>query len=175
MTQSDFHLSGGGYGQDPQRRRFQAPGRKDEHEGRIGWVNGQTIGFRGFATEADARDAALSARRAFDRTLRAQYPGWEGADVALDRLHLVHDGASEWFFDGRSAVARLLRPQRRAYDASFGIELVLPSFANEGLAVAAAYAVSSAVEPFRDVPGAPEPRTESRAVRAAPPETSTYY
>jgi hypothetical protein len=146
---------------------------EDEHEGRIGWINGRTIGFRGFATEADAREAALSARQALDRTLRAHHPGWEATEVVLDRLHLVHDGASEWFFDGRSAVARLLRPQRRAYDASFGIELVLPFYSSEGLAVAAAYAVSLAVEPYRDVP--PPVDASDRAARPSVLDTSTYY
>ena len=34
--------------------------------------------------------------------------------------------ALEWFYDGTAPIARLLRPQRRAYDGSFGIELVLP-------------------------------------------------
>ena len=39
----------------------------------IGWISGRTIGFRGFATQDDARDAATAAWRAFDRVLRQQF------------------------------------------------------------------------------------------------------
>lgn len=144
---------------------------EDEHDQRIGWINGRTIGFRGFATEHDAREAAVSAREALDRMLRSQYPGWPRRETVVKRLRTVHDGAYEWFYDGQSAIARLLRPQRRAYDPSFGIELVLPSFASEGLAVAAAYAATRAIEPHRDEP--PPPRRSrallSRVDRSPPP------
>jgi hypothetical protein len=142
---------------------------EDEHERSIGWVSGRTIGFRGFATEHDAREAAVSARAALDRMLRSQYPGWPQRDTVVKRLRTVHDGAYEWFYDGHAAIARLLRPQRRAYDPSFGIELVLPSFASEGLAVAAAYAATRAVEPHRDELPPPSPRMSLR--RADRPST----
>ena len=70
----------------------------------------------------------------------------------------MHDGAYEWFYDGTAPVARLLRPQRRAYDYSFGIELVLPSFASEGVAIAAAHSLARAIEPYRDAsPAATSP------------------
>jgi len=149
---------------------------ENDHDGRIGWINGATIGFRGFATESDAREAAIAGRRALDRALRGHFPGWPGADVALERVHIVNDGAYDWFYDGKIAVARLLRPHRRAYDASFGIELVLPSFSNEGVAIAAAYAVSIAVEPYRDVmPALDDHVREERAVPAGELDTSTFY
>jgi hypothetical protein len=90
-------------------------------------------------------------------------------------IHTVHDGAYEWFFDGTIAIARLLRPQRRAYDMSFGIELVLPSFATDGLAVAAAHALCSAVAPYRDELDIAVMNTTRRSSPVAAPDTSTFY
>jgi hypothetical protein len=145
----------------------------------VGWINGRTIGFRGFVTEHHAREAAVAARRALDRTIQSQHPGWQPRVVDVERIHAVHDGAYEWLFDGASAVARLLRPHRRAYDASFGIELILPSFASEALVVTAAHGLCLAVEPYRDALGTPNGAighgrpTVLRDGGAA--ETSTFY
>jgi hypothetical protein len=120
---------------------------ENDDDVQIGWINGRAIGFRGFATEAEARDGAVAAWRALDLVLRRQYPGWPNYEPALDRLQLVHDGAYEWFADGTAPLARLIRPQRRAYDLTFGIELVLPSYASEGVAITAAHAVGAALAP----------------------------
>ena len=121
----------------------------------IGWINGRTIGFRGFDTEDDAREAAVAAWRTLDSALRRQYAGWPRYEPKLDQLRRIHDGAYEWFYDGTAPIARLLRPQRRAYDRSFGIELVLPSYASEGVAIAAAHSVAKAIVPYRDAALAP--------------------
>jgi hypothetical protein len=119
---------------------------ENENDVQIGWISGRSIGFRGFATEADAKEGAIAAWRALDLVLRRQYPGWPSYAPSLDELQLVHDGAYEWFADGTSPIARLIRPQRRAYDLTFGIELVLPSYASEGVAITAAHAVGAALE-----------------------------
>ena len=116
---------------------------------RFGWIDGRTIGLRGFANEAIARDAAVAAWRALDAALRQQYPGWPRYAPAFEQLRTVHDGAYEWFYDGTTAIARLLRPQRRAYDTSYGIEFVLPSYASEGVAIMVAHNVASAVTSYR--------------------------
>lgn len=120
---------------------------ENDDDVQIGWINGRAIGFRGFATEADAKEGAVVAWRALDLVLRRQYPGWPSYSPALDEIELVHDGAYEWFADGTSPIARLVRPQRRAYDLTFGIELVLPSYASEGVAITAAHAVGAALAP----------------------------
>jgi hypothetical protein len=120
---------------------------ENEDDVQIGWINGRAIGFRGFATEAEAKQGAVSAWRALDLVLRRQYPGWPSYTPSLDQLQLVHDGAYEWFADGTAPIARLIRPQRRAYDLTFGIELVLPSYASEGVAITAAHAVGAAMAP----------------------------
>jgi hypothetical protein len=116
----------------------------------VGWIHGRAIGFRGFATESIARKAATAAWRALDASLRQQYPGWPHYEPAFDQLRTVHDGVSEWFHDGTTEIARLLRPHRRAYDHSYGIELMLPSFASEGVAITAAQSIAKAVIPHRD-------------------------
>ena len=121
---------------------------EDSSGTKIGWISGRSIGFRGFATEADAREAAVAAWRALDRVLRQHFAGWPPHEPALDRLRTVHDGAYEWFSDGTAPIARLLRPQRRAYDGSFGVELVLPSSASQAVAIAAARSIASATARF---------------------------
>jgi hypothetical protein len=120
---------------------------ENEDDVQIGWIHGRAIGFRGFATEAEAKDGAVAAWRALDLVLRRQYPGWPSYTPSLDEVQLVHDGAYEWFADGTAPIARLIRPQRRAYDLTYGIELVLPSYASEGVAITAAHAVGAALLP----------------------------
>jgi hypothetical protein len=129
----------------------------------VGWINGSAIGFRGFVTEDDARDAAVAARKALDAALARQYAGWPSWEPAPGRIGTVRDGVDEWFADGPVHVARLLRPQRRAYDSSYGIELILPSYANEGIAIAAACSVAAAVAPYRDTLAVPGDRETRRA------------
>ncbi|MEO7082696.1 MAG: hypothetical protein ABI442_03060 [Gemmatimonadaceae bacterium] len=131
----------------------------------IGWINGHTIGFRGFVTESDAREAAVAGRRALDSALHREYTGWPRYEPAFDQLRTVHDGAYEWFYDGTAPIVRLLRPQRRAYDCSFGIELILPSYASEGVAITAAQSVVSAIEPYRDTLTTVADRPPRRAVQ----------
>ena len=132
---------------------------QDSSGTKIGWISGRSIGFRGFATETDARDGAVAAWRALDRVLRQCCAECPRRQPALDRLRTVHDGAYEWFYDGTAPIARLLRPQRRAYDGSFGIELVLPSSAGHGVAIAAARRIASATAPYREE-FASSPRTD---------------
>ena len=115
----------------------------------VGTIRGRTIGFSGFETEHDAREAAISAWRAMTDALRREYPSWPRHELALDRLTTTHDGAYEWYYDGTMAIARLLRPRRGDRDPSFGIELVLPSYASEGVAITASHGMVRAVAPHR--------------------------
>ena len=117
----------------------------------IGWIRGSTIGFRGFVTESDAREAAVAAWKTLGSSLRSEYPGWPRHEPLMHQLRTVHDGAHEWFSDGTLPIARLLRPHGRAYDSSYGIELVLPSFAREGMAISASQNLAVSIAPFRDV------------------------
>lgn len=116
----------------------------------VSWINDRAIAFRGFPSERSARDAAIAGWRALGITLRQEFAGWIEYAPATDRLHTVHDGAYEWFYDGRVAIARVLRPQRRAYDATLGIQFVLPTYATDGTVISAAQNIAAAVAPFRE-------------------------
>jgi hypothetical protein len=123
---------------------------------RIGTIRGRAIGFRGFATEEDARDAAVAAWHAMNGALKREYTSWPHHALAVERLRITHDGAYEWFYDGTRAIARLHRPARAERDGGFGIELLLPSYASEAVAISAAHAMARAVAPYRDEPAPSE-------------------
>jgi hypothetical protein len=124
----------------------------------VGWLNQRAVGFRGMTTEAAARDAASVAWRAMDQVLTNQYAGWPRREPRLDQMRITHDGAFEWFHEGTMPIARLLRPHRRAFNATFGIELVLPTYATEGVGVTVAQAVAQAIVPFLLGPTTDDPR-----------------
>ena len=104
----------------------------------VGWIRGRTVAFRGFGDIASALDAASPASAALEKVLRRQYPGWPHYEVARDTLRVVHDGAYEWVSDGTAPIARLIRPGDGPPD-DFGLEFALPSYASEGVAIAAAH------------------------------------
>jgi hypothetical protein len=120
----------------------------------VGWVRGRGIGFRGFADERQAVDAAVAAWTALDAVLRRQFAGWPRHAPALDRLRVVHDGVYEWISDGHSSLARLHRVADAAGPGGpLAIELELPSFASEGIAIAAAQLVGEAIRKHVDRAG----------------------
>ena len=104
----------------------------------VGWIRGRTVAFRGFADVDATLDAASPASVALEKVLRRQYPGWPHYEVAREKLRLVHDGAYEWVSDGSAPIARLIRPADGARE-DFGLEFALPSYASEGVAIAAAH------------------------------------
>jgi hypothetical protein len=129
----------------------------------VGHISGQTIRIIGLTSEDEACDAAAPVRRAFDAALAQQYPGWR-RDGSSDARRLVHDGAYEWISDGNSPIARLIRPRAdRSTDESFAIEFVLPSYANEGVAIAAADTMVRALDEFRSARAAAAWRHDGRA------------
>lgn len=119
----------------------------------VSWINGRAITLRGFTSERAARDAAVAGWRALGETLRREYAGWPDHVLATERLRTVHDGAYEWFYDGTTAIARLLRPQRLAVDGTLGIQFLLPTYATDGTVITAAHNVASAAAPFRSPAG----------------------
>jgi hypothetical protein len=120
---------------------------EDADGNHIGWIRRRAVGFRGFQSERDATAAAVDAWRALESVLRREYTGWPRFEPVLEALRLVHDGAHEWISDGRTPLARLLRPTADApSDAPFAIEFVLPSYASEGVAIAAAQVVARALQ-----------------------------
>lgn len=122
--------------------------RLEDADGRLlGWIRRRAVGLRGFASERDAMTAAVDGWRALETALRREYAGWPRFEPALTRLRLVHDGAHKWISDGRTPLARIVRPPAdRGSDASYAIEFVLPSYASEGVAIAAAQVVARALQ-----------------------------
>jgi hypothetical protein len=122
---------------------------EDESGTHVGTIRNRAISFRDFATEMAARDAAVAAWRAMNDALRRVYPSWPHHELALERLGTTHDGAYEWFYDGKRAIARLTRPRLGGRERTYGIELVLPSYSSEGVAIAASQGMARAVAPYR--------------------------
>jgi hypothetical protein len=116
----------------------------------IGTIRGRTISFSGFPTETVARDAAVAAWCALNDALRREYPSWPHHELALERLGTTHDGAYEWFYDGTRAIARLIRPRPGAREHTFGVELVLPSYSSEGVAIMASHGMARAIASYRN-------------------------
>lgn len=120
--------------------------RLEDADGRdIGWIVRRAIGFRGFATQQDAVDAAFASWQALEGALNREYAGRPKREVSPDALRVVHDGASEWVSDGLLPLARLQRPNGDTPDSSFAIELQLPSYATEGVTIAAAQVLARAI------------------------------
>jgi len=127
----------------------------------IGWIVRRAIGFRGFATETHAMDAALDSWRALEASLNREYAGRPKREVLVDALHIVHEGSSEWISDGRTRLARLQRlPDDMSGLPEFAIELQLPSYATEGVAIAAAQVVARAIRHHLD-PAVPDVNLEA--------------
>jgi hypothetical protein len=127
---------------------------EDAAGARIGWINGRAIGLRGLASESVAMRAAVAASHALETALRREYPGRPRQPLAVDELQIVHDGAYEWVADGARPLARLLRPMADVApdhpDASYGIELVLPSYSTEGVAISSALTLARVVIGFAE-------------------------
>jgi len=122
----------------------------------VGWVRGRAIGFRGMRTEADALAMTRIAWRPLQAVLRRHYFGPAAEEPAWDQIRLVHDGAYEWVSVARRPLARLIRPAADAPDGDFAIELVLPSYATEGVAASVALVVGAVLlQHLRGAVGAP--------------------
>ena len=115
----------------------------------LGWIRGRAVRFLGFASADHVMAVAQRAWHALQAVLRREGAAQRRETGVLGALRLVHDGAYEWISDGRIPVARLHRPTRVGRQASFAIELVVPSNASHRLPIAAARAIADAVEPAR--------------------------
>ena len=111
----------------------------------VGWIRGRAVRFFGFLSEQDMVTAARNAWRALQTVLaRAVGRAADGGGTLPRQLRLVHDGAYEWISDGVIPVARVFRP-RPSIESSMALELVIPAYADERVAVAAAHAIADAL------------------------------
>jgi hypothetical protein len=99
---------------------------------RVGWVEGDTIGFRGFGSEVEAAHAARVAHRTIARRLARQHGG---RSVLVDTEPLAHErrGDTERVLASGLPIATLLRPgpESRSGPDHFGFELRIPGRADE--------------------------------------------
>lgn len=130
--------------------------RLENADGRdIGWIAQRTIGFRGFATERDAVKAAVDSWHALEGALNREYAGRPRTQVVADRVRIERDGDGECVSDGTTVLARLQRmPDDAPAGPSLAIELQLPTYATEGVAIAAAQVLARAIHDHLE-PAAP--------------------
>jgi hypothetical protein len=99
---------------------------------RVGWVEGDTIGFRGFGSEVEAAHAARVAHRTIARRLARQHGG-RSVLVDTEPLALERRGDTERVLASGLPIATLLRPgpESRSGPDHFGFELRIPGRADE--------------------------------------------
>ena len=115
----------------------------DERGREVGWIRGRAVRFFGLTSEEHVMQAARRAWRALQDVLRREFADRAGPPEG-DRLRLVHDGAYEWISDGTIPIARLFRP-KPFQESSFAIELVVPAYADDRLAISAVHAMADAL------------------------------
>jgi hypothetical protein len=121
--------------------------RLEDESGRdIGWIRGRAIGLRGLDDEMQAMAAVRATWPVFVAALRRHYFGFPAHDIDRAPLRLVHDGAYEWVSDEQRPLARLHRSQGERSNGSVAIEFVLPSYANEGVAISVAQVLATALQ-----------------------------
>ncbi len=120
----------------------------DRHDEDVGWIRGGTLGFDGFASEADAISAALAGSQALHGHLARINGALHPATAPTGRTRLVHDGAYEWVSRGSVPLARLFRPGRDGAlpkHRGHAVEFVLPSYVKAGSVISAAQVVHHAI------------------------------
>jgi hypothetical protein len=100
--------------------------RLDRDGWEIGWVQGSAIGFRGFESAVEARQAAGAACDALRVWLRRQRR--TGLIAARGALRTRRDGAVTWLTLGGMSIGRIVeRQERDQFGAGgYGFELYLP-------------------------------------------------
>lgn len=129
---------------------------------RVGWIDDGRVGFRGFASEARVRSALIQVWRAHDRLVLSARPSWAWRHAADIELSLEPSAGAEQYVHGGEFVGRLIRPHPRAYDASFGLEISVPSFVQQNRLLQVAQSTWSAIRALRgaaDVSGVQYPDT----------------
>jgi hypothetical protein len=108
----------------------------------VGWVDGDVVGFRGFATETEAAHAAWVAYRTLSRRLaRRDRDGSRPVPVDTAPLAIAKRGGRDAILASGRAIATLVRPEAdvRGDAASFAFEIRVPSPMDEVRMRAMAY------------------------------------
>lgn len=108
---------------------------------RVGWINGDRVGFRGFATDEEAAHAAWVAHRTMTRRL-ARSHNLRPVPIGSEPLALQRDGDDEMIVASSGPVATLVRPVDDGRSGgSYGFELSIPQPADEVLVRAMAHLI----------------------------------
>ena len=111
----------------------------------LGTIRNGAVRLGAFRSERELLSAATPLWSALDAALARQYTGWNSYEPAA-ALRLVHDGASEWVSDGRRPLARVVRPAPRSSARALALEVVLPSYATDGVLILVATALVRALD-----------------------------
>lgn len=106
----------------------------------VGWINGDRVGFRGFATDEEAAHAAWVAHRTLTRRL-ARSHNLRPVPVGTEPIAFQRDGDEVRIVASGRTVATLIAPSfdsTSEADESFGFELRVPQPADEVLVRAVA-------------------------------------
>jgi hypothetical protein len=108
----------------------------------VGWINGDRVGFRGFATDEEAAHAAWVAHRTLTRRL-ARSHNLRPVPIGSEPLALRREGDAEFIVASSGPIATLVRPE---YDSigesdSHGFEISIPQPADEVLVRAMAHLI----------------------------------
>lgn len=113
----------------------------NDAERTVGWINGDRVGFRGFATDEEAAHAAWVAYRTIRRRL-ARSHGLRPIPIGTEPLALQRDSDRWLIVASGGPIATLVEPDRAVTDdASYGFELAIPQPADEVLARAMAHLI----------------------------------
>jgi hypothetical protein len=118
----------------PNRLALPPPLRVDlvDDERAVGWIDDNTIAFRGFVDDTEAAHAAWLAYRTIARR-RARTHGTRPLPIDVEPLALRRVDDGEAILTSTRRIATLLRPgvESRSRDDSFGFAIALPEPASE--------------------------------------------
>ena len=108
----------------------------------VGWINGDRVGFRGFATDEEAAHAAWVAHRTLTRRL-ARSHNLRPVPIGSEPLALRREGDAEFIVASSGPIATLVRPEYDSADESdsHGFEISIPQPADEVLVRAMAHLI----------------------------------
>lgn len=108
---------------------------------RVGWIAGDRVGFRGFATDEEAAHAAWVAHRTLTRRL-ARSHNLRPVPIGSEPLALQHDGDAVRIVASSGPFATLVTPGfDSASGDSYGFELSVPQPSDEVLVRAMAHLI----------------------------------
>ena len=98
----------------------------------VGWVTGDAVGFRGFATDVEAAHAAWAAYRTLSHRLARQH-GARPIPVSTEPLAVESRNGREMILARGRPIAALVRPgpESRSGPDTFGFEIRIPAPADE--------------------------------------------